>query len=134
MNELPAASDIVNAVEVAFAHLEFPVEDKLTLSYPDDETRALCRDFKDQTDWSVLDAPFLDQAPEGWSSALNFFSPEAFRFYLPAYLIADLKGGLQSVDPAGRLCMGLIGDGEKSLPRGGEAVPSERRVDAATPF
>ena len=31
----------------------------------------------------------IDRAPDGFGSALSFFSDEAFRFYLPAYLIAD---------------------------------------------
>jgi hypothetical protein len=49
----------------------------------------------------------LDSAPDGFSSALSFFSDEAFRFYLPAYLVADIDGRLRRVVPAFYLCHGL---------------------------
>jgi len=39
---------------------------------------------------------FLDRSPGGLASALSMFSHEAFRFYLPAYLIADIDGKLIS--------------------------------------
>ena len=50
---------------------------------------------------------FLDQAPAGYSSALSFFSDEAFRYFLPAYLLADLDGALDAADPVFHLCHGL---------------------------
>lgn len=67
----------------------------------------LVREFAGKDDWRTLDAAFLDQAPDGYSSALSFFSDEAFRFYLPAYLLADMQGALRCTDVAFHLCFGL---------------------------
>jgi len=72
-----------------------------------DEPYLVEKEFKGKSDRSKLDPSFLDRAPDNFSTALNFFSPEAFRFYLPAYLIADLNGQLQEVDPTFHLCHGL---------------------------
>jgi hypothetical protein len=72
-----------------------------------DEPFLLEREFAGKNDWTRLDAAFLDQAPDGYASALSFFSDEAFRFYLPAYLIADIDGALGSSDPVFHLCHGL---------------------------
>jgi len=49
----------------------------------------------------------IDQAPGGFGTALSFFSDEAFRFFLPAYLIADLDGLLLQADPVFHLTHGL---------------------------
>ena len=46
-----------------------------------------------------MEPPFLDSAPDGLSSALAFFSDEAFRYYLPAYLLAALDRKLALADP-----------------------------------
>src|SRR5262249_26329130 len=69
--------------------------------------------------WSALDAAFLDQAPDGYASALSFFSDEAFRFYLTAYLIADIDGRLGRANPVFHLTHGLTvsGRAEKVNPR-----------------
>jgi hypothetical protein len=40
-------------------------------------------------------------------SALSFLSPQAFRYFLPAYLLADLEGKLRRVDPTFHLWHGL---------------------------
>lgn len=72
-----------------------------------DEPFLVEEEFAGKSDWRTLDASFLDRAPSGLGSALSFFSDEAFRFYLPAYLIADVDGRLASVDPVFYLCHGL---------------------------
>ena len=46
-------------------------------------------------DWKGIEASFLDTHAE----ALSFFSEAGFRFFLPAYLIADLRGHLSVADP-----------------------------------
>ena len=57
--------------------------------------------------------------PDGFGSALSFFSDEAFRFYLPAYLLADLDGKLKQSNPLFALTHGLddASRGEKINPR-----------------
>ena len=61
----------------------------------------------DKPDWHTIDPDFLAQAPEGLASALSFFSDEAFRFYLPAYLIADIDGKIGVGSPLFHLTNGL---------------------------
>lgn len=68
-----------------------------------EEPYLLEKEFKGKTDWQVLTPEFLDRAPDGYGSALSFFSDEAFRFYLPAYLLADIDGKLESCDVADHL-------------------------------
>jgi hypothetical protein len=91
----------------AFADVAYPGDWRLRGSSEGDEPYLLEQDFKGKTDWRKLDAEFIDQAPGGLASALSFFSDEAFHFYLPAYLIADLDGLLERSDPVFHLCHGL---------------------------
>ncbi len=67
----------------------------------------LKRNSRGKRTGAVLEAHFIDQAPDGFGSALSFFSDEAFRFYLPAYLMADIDGLLEQADPVFHLCHGL---------------------------
>jgi hypothetical protein len=91
----------------AFCDVEYPGDGYLKGSNEGEEPYLLKDEFQGKTNWQILDAAFLDQAPDGYASALSFFSDEAFRFYLPAYLIADINKALQSSDPAFHLCFGL---------------------------
>ena len=91
----------------AFSSLERPGNWALRGSNEGDEPYLVEKEFQDKQDWRSLDPAFLDQAPDGFASALSFFSEEAFRYFLPAYLLADLDGKLESVDPAFHLCHGL---------------------------
>ena len=56
------------------------------------------------TDWSQLDPMILDANYD----ALSFFSEGGFRYFLPAYLIADLKDQLYTADPVFHLTNGFI--------------------------
>ena len=96
---------LIDKITMAFADVAYPGDDDLTDSTYGEEPAALVRDFRGRTDWRALDAGFLDQAPEGWSSALSFFSSKALHFYLPAYLVADVSGDLKCSDPVSRLCL-----------------------------
>src|SRR5262245_13407601 len=91
----------------AFESVERPAEWALRGSSEGDEPYLVEKEFRDKGDWRTIDPGFLDRAPEGLASALSFLSDEAFRFYLPAYLLADLDGQLQRVDPVFHLCHGL---------------------------
>lgn len=51
--------------------------------------------FQGRQDWQSLEADFLD----AHYSALSFFSEAGLRFFLPAYLVADLRGELKTADP-----------------------------------
>jgi hypothetical protein len=104
----PATAEAIEAeIRQAFAGNERPGNWALRGSNEGEEPYLVEKDFADKPDWRGLDAAFLDQAPAGFASALSFFSDEAFRYFLPAYLIADLKGELQRADPDFLLGRGL---------------------------
>ena len=90
---------LIAQVEAAFADVPWPGNEDLAADSYGEEPATVRRAFRDRDDWRALDAAFLDEAPEGWGSALAFFSDAAFAFYLPAYLTADLRGELQRADP-----------------------------------
>ena len=97
------ATEIVHA----FANVEYPGDWCLRESDEGLEPFAVERAFRGKDDWRSLDHDFLDGAPDGLGSALSFFSDEAFRFYIPAYLIAYLSGSLQRSDPIFAMTHGL---------------------------
>ena len=111
------AEEVKAAIRSAFAAVEYPGDWCLRGSNEGDEPYLLEEQFKGKTAWSDLDASFIDQAPDGYGSALSFFSDEAFHFYLPAYLIADLQDRLQTADPVFHLTNGFSGKVVK-LPAG----------------
>lgn len=102
-------------IAAAFAQVGYPGDDNLRNSDEGTEPFLLEDEFKGKRDWTTLPSDFIDQAPDGFASALSFFSPEAFRFYLPAYLIADLDGELHHADPVFYLTHGLTA-GTKDAP------------------
>lgn len=91
----------------AFSDIEYPGDWCLKGSIEGEEPFLLEKAFKGKTDWRVLTSEFLDQAPDGFGSALSFFSDDAFRFYLPAYLISDIDGRLSRCDVIFHLTHGL---------------------------
>jgi len=95
---------LAKKIETAFADVQYPGDEDLTTSFGE-EAEALEAEFRGRTDWKALKPEFLNQAPDGWGSALSFFSAAALQFYLPAYLIADIKGKLDTADASTRLCM-----------------------------
>lgn len=97
-------------VREAFADVAYPGDWCLTSSREGTEPALLEEEFKGKGDWRTLDPSFIDQAPDGFGTALSFFSDEAFHFYLPAYLLADLHGRLQHADVVFALTHGLDGE------------------------
>jgi hypothetical protein len=113
------ADALKDLIRNAFSKVDYPGDWCLRGSNEGDEPYLLEKEFAGKSDWRQLDPSFLDQAPDGYGSALSFFSDEAFRFYLPAYLIADINGGLDRVTPVFHLTHGLTDDSktEKVNPR-----------------
>ena len=101
------AKKLLEQIQSAFAGAEYPGDSNLRNSNEGDEPFLLEAEFKGKDDWAKLPAAFIDLAPDGFASALSFFSHAAFRFYLPAYLLADLKGQLLHTDPTFHLTHGL---------------------------
>ncbi|KWT66906.1 hypothetical protein APY04_2313 [Hyphomicrobium sulfonivorans] len=72
-----------------------------------DEPFLIKAEFTDKDDWTKLTPEWLDVVPKGLASALSFLSNEAIRFYIPAFLAADLNGALDRVDPTFTLFHGF---------------------------
>ncbi len=104
--EPPTAESITDLILRAFAQTPYPGDDALVRSVGD-EPDEVVELFRGRTDWRALTAEFVDLAGAASPSALSFFSDGAFRFYLPAYLIADLGGRLVYSDPVFYLYHGL---------------------------
>lgn len=96
-----------STIVAAFSAGVYPGDWCLKNSTEGEEPFMLEAEFKGKKDWRALTPEFLDRAPGGLGSALGFFSDEAFRFYLPAYLIADLDGKLEFCDVKFYLTGGL---------------------------
>jgi hypothetical protein len=73
--------------------------------------------FQGKTNWKELSAQFLDEH----ACALHFFSKAALRFFLPAFLLADLRDELKYAEPLFTLVSGFseveveIAKGERKL-------------------
>lgn len=100
-------ASVARRIRAVFAKVEPPPAWCLVNSHEGDEPARVAAAFKGKRRWDRLAPAFLDAAPDGLGSALSFFSDEAFRFYLPGYMIADLHGRLESVDPVFHLTHGL---------------------------
>ena len=97
-------------IRAAFQGTPPPDPDGLRGSGEGDEPFLLEAEFHHVPDWRRVDVSFIDRAPDGFGSALSFFSSEAFRYYLPAYLLADLRDQLQQANPLFHLWHGLVDD------------------------
>lgn len=86
---------VIEHIERAFGANSHPGDAYLQGSFegcePFDEVSA----FRAKNDWRALDAEWLD----AHGAALSFFSEAGLRFFLPAFLIADLAGLLRCADP-----------------------------------
>jgi guanosine-3',5'-bis(diphosphate) 3'-pyrophosphohydrolase len=98
---------IKTQIHEAFADVEYPGDWCLIQSREGTEPALLEEEFRGKTDWRTLEPSFIDQAPDGFGTALSFFSDEAFHFYLPAFLLADLESALNQAHPVFALTHGL---------------------------
>jgi hypothetical protein len=86
---------VIEEIYEAFGNNNYPGDDYLQGSFDGCEPYEEIEPFKGRQDWKNIDSELLDTH----SGALNFFSESGLRFFLPAYLIADLRDELQSADP-----------------------------------
>jgi hypothetical protein len=95
---------VIAIVQSAFDPDEHPGDRWLQGSFegcePYDEIGA----FTGLHDWRALDAAFLDQH----YTALSFFSEAGFRYYIPAYIVADVRAELKTADPIFHLTGGFV--------------------------
>ncbi len=128
--------EVVCAVRGAFGGNEYPGDSYLQGSTEGCEPFDEVEPFRGKTSWEAVEPGFLDQH----GGALHFFSEAGLRFFLPAYLIADLRGELTYADPLLSLTLGFLdvevkttaGDREFVLRTGKSELLNPRRYGAAT--
>ncbi len=102
---------VINHISEVFAQVEHPGDEFLQGSFDGCEPYEVVSLFKGRHDWQAVGSEFLDAHYD----ALSFFSEGGFRFFLPAYLIADLEDNLQTADPVFHLTHGFS-DGSVEIP------------------
>jgi hypothetical protein len=126
---------VVDVVERAFGGNEYPGDAWLQGSREGEEPFEECGVFVGQTDWRALTPEFLDQH----YVVLSFFSEAGFRFFMPAFLIADLRDQLQTADPVFHLVGGFsdfsvthrVGDRDFVIRSGSTQFINPRRYGAS---
>jgi hypothetical protein len=96
-------ADVIAHIREAFRQTEHPGDAFLQGSKEGCEPYEATAPFIGITDWAQVDSSVLDANYD----ALSFFSEGGFRFFLPAYLLADLEGLLQTADPVFHLTHGF---------------------------
>src|SRR5688572_1335186 len=102
---MQAKQRVIEQIRQAFSDSERPRDAFLQGSHEGCEPGEAIAPFLGVTDWSQLDPKVLDAN----YNALSFFSEGGFRYFLPAYLIADLQDQLQTADPVFHLTNGFSG-------------------------
>src|SRR6185295_14052859 len=95
--------EVIEQIRNAFIANPYPGDAFLQGSFDGCEPYEEVSAFFGKTDWSQLDSAMLD----AHYCALSFFSKCGFRFFLPAYLIADLREELLTADPLFHLWHGF---------------------------
>jgi hypothetical protein len=129
---------VIEEIQRAFGGNAYPGKRFLQGSFEGCEPYEEVGPFEHEEDWRSIDAGFLD----GHANALSFFSEAGFRYFLPAYLISDLRGQLQTADPLFHLTHGFS-DWTTEVPAGGRtfvirhgrsAFMNPRRYGAMTSY
>lgn len=86
---------VIQAIYAAFGRNDYPGDQFLQGSFEGGEPYEAVESFKGLTDWQTISPELLDNC----YTALSFFSEVGLRFFLPAYLVADVQDALQTADP-----------------------------------
>jgi hypothetical protein len=129
---------VIEKIQTAFAGNEFPGARFLQGSFEGCEPYDEVGPFETLEDWRGIEPDFLD----GHATALSFFSEAGFRFFLPAYLVSDLRGQLYTADPLFHLTHGFsdwttevpAGDSTLTIKHGKSAFLNPRRYGAMTSY
>jgi hypothetical protein len=129
---------VIEEIQRAFGGNGYPGKRFLQGSFEGCEPYEEVGPFENEEDWRRIDASFLD----GHANALSFFSEAGFRYFLPAYLAADLRGELQTADPLFHLTHGFsdwttevpAGDRTFNVRHGKTAFINPRRYGAMTSY
>ena len=94
---------VIEEIRAAFGQNPYPGDDFLQGSFEGSEPSEEIEPFRGQDDWESISSQLLD----AHYVALSFFSEAGLRFFLPAYLIADLQEELKTADPLFTLVHGF---------------------------
>jgi len=128
--------EVIDQIREAFAATPYPGDRFLQGTFEGFEPYQEVGAFIGKNDWRALDPTMLDSH----YCALSFFSESGFRFFLPAYLIADLRGQLLTADPLFHLWHGFatvlaevpVGQQIFSRDSGGKRLLNPQRLGAMT--
>ncbi len=128
--------EVIAGIHSAFHETDHPGDAFVQGSHEGCEPTEVTAPFKGVAHWSAIDPAVLD----GAATALSFLSEGAFRHFLPAFLIADLQGQLQTADPIFHLTHGFFdsivkvptGTGVYEKTMGKSAFVNPRRYGAMT--
>jgi len=95
---------VIEHIRQAFRETEHPGDAFLQGSHEGCEPGESVAPFIGITDWSQLNPTILDAN----YTVLSFLSEGGFRYFLPAYLIADLEERLQTAEPLFHLTNGFF--------------------------
>lgn len=133
-----AREAVIAKIQQAFGQNDYPGDAYLQGNFEGCEPSEEVGPFRGKQDWGELAPDFLDAR----GAALSFFSEAGLRFFLPAYLIADLEGRLHQADPLFHLTHGFL-DESVEIPKknrtftirfGKSKLINPRRYGAATTF
>jgi hypothetical protein len=110
---VPDKQQVIEHIRQTFHDTEHPGDPFLQGSHEGCEPGESVAPFIGVTDWSAVDPMILDAN----YNALSFLSEGGFRYFIPAYLIADLEDQLQTADPVFHLTNGFS-DQVVNLPAG----------------
>ena len=110
---MPDKAQVAKIIREAFHETSHPGDAFLQGSMEGCEPGEAVAPFKGLAGWQDADPSTLDSS----YTALSFFSEGAFRYFLPAFLIADLEERLQTADPVFHLTHGFS-DNVVKLPIG----------------
>lgn len=129
---------VIQQIQLAFEENEYPGDQFLQGSFDGEEPFEAVKPFRGKEQWQSLAPDYLDRHAD----ALSFFSEAGLRFFLPAYLIADLNDELLAADPLFLLTHGFYdltithqtpaGDFDRKI--GKNAFINPRRYGALTFF
>jgi hypothetical protein len=101
---MSAKDHAVQLIVAAFEHNAYPGDDYLLGSRQGCEPADEVLPFQGKRDWRGISSEFLDQH----GGALHFFTEAGLRFFLPAFLLADLRGELQYAEPLFTITSGFF--------------------------
>jgi hypothetical protein len=95
---------VIEKIYQAFGDNEYPGDAYLQGSTEGCEPYEEVGPFVGRRHWREIEAGFLDDH----GAALNFFSEAGLRFFLPAYLVADLQEQLYTAEPLFQMTHGFF--------------------------